>query len=392
MTQDTQTVEFWRRRISEAAAVNRHDPRRAALGHLGVPDLLAFALRSARILEAHVKPGARVLDIGCGCGDLVPLLPRDVQYLGIDLVPDFIEEATKCYGKQGAKFMVGNIVDQQLLSRFKTDSRDVVIGANASGVIRGGAGSRAWWMMLKELVRIAGKAIFWSFQHSSPEVWERDPEGNPRMAAEAVVAEGVSEYYSPDNLSNIYPYLPREPKWLLLGGPADAREAQTAVEKWPGIKVVGVDPNPDVIEWQKLHAWPDGHPLVWAALHESVGTVPMSNTGSTLRHGQVSQEPVACGAPLPTVPSVTWDYLDSVHGPFEDAILWMDIEGSELEALQGAAGLLARNAVMLVNVELQARVKKKNKALEHLLLKHGFKVVHDWNDSPACRDRIYVRK
>src|SRR5207244_11987481 len=49
---------------------------------------------------------------------------------------------------------------------------------------------------------------------------------------------------------------------------------------------------------------------------------------------------------------ISWDRLDGMCGPFDRAVLWLDVEGSELRALRGAARLLARGAVDLVNVEV----------------------------------------
>lgn len=206
----------------------------------------------------------------------------------------------------------------------------------------------------------------------------------------------MTTYYSPGQLSVVYPFLTKEPKWLLLGGPADANEAQTAVAKWPGIKVVGVDPNPKVIQFQTENGWPEGAPLIQACLYDKVCDVPMADAGSDLRHAcayvpnRTGTEDMPSG--LPTYPSTTWDLLDAEHGPFEDAIMWMDIEGSELEALLGAKELFARKAILLVNVEMESRTDYKNVQAVQFLTDHGFKAVKDWNDSATCRDRIFVRQ
>ena len=209
----------------------------------------------------------------------------------------------------------------------------------------------------------------------------------------------MDEFYSPGHLATIYPFMEGlpEPEWLLLGGPADANEAQTVRERWPNIKVIGVDPNPDVIAWQLLHGWPDAQPLLCFALSDKVGTEIVAHTGEGLRSTQMychdPDDPLSVEQvqSLPTVPSTTWDYLDRIWGPFTNAILWMDIERSELKALQGARNLLARGAILLINVEEMSSHGGPEPYIGPFLAEYGFRRVHQWNASEHCRDRIYIR-
>ena len=57
------------------------------------------------LLAEHVKPlpGEKVLDIGCGPGDLLHYLP-DVKYTGFDLSPEYIKAAQKRFGNKGRFF------------------------------------------------------------------------------------------------------------------------------------------------------------------------------------------------------------------------------------------------------------------------------------------------
>ncbi|MGH8892879.1 MAG: class I SAM-dependent methyltransferase [Actinomycetes bacterium] len=62
-------------------------------------------------IDNHVrsKAGDRVLDIGCGPGDILEFLP-DVTYVGVDLSPLYIASATKKFGDRGT-FSVSGIDD-----------------------------------------------------------------------------------------------------------------------------------------------------------------------------------------------------------------------------------------------------------------------------------------
>ncbi|MGH3412884.1 MAG: class I SAM-dependent methyltransferase [Marmoricola sp.] len=63
------------------------------------------------LVDNHVRPrpGLRVLDVGCGPGDLVTYLPG-VAYTGSDLSSAYIAAAQRNYGHLG-RYEVGDVVD-----------------------------------------------------------------------------------------------------------------------------------------------------------------------------------------------------------------------------------------------------------------------------------------
>ena len=76
------------------------------------------------ILKDKIKNNYSILDVGCGLGDFYNYLIQNdihVDYYGVDLVPEFINQAKKTY--PGVKFEVRDILENS----FDNDSFDVVV-------------------------------------------------------------------------------------------------------------------------------------------------------------------------------------------------------------------------------------------------------------------------
>jgi SAM-dependent methyltransferase len=51
-----------------------------------------------------VGPHRRILDVGCGTAEILRFLPDDVEYVGFDASPEYIESARSRFGRRGTFF------------------------------------------------------------------------------------------------------------------------------------------------------------------------------------------------------------------------------------------------------------------------------------------------
>lgn len=200
--------------------------------------------------------------------------------------------------------------------------------------------------------------------------------------------------YNPGQFTTIYPYVRQTPHYLILGGPADGNEAQCAAREWPDIRVIGLEPSLRARRWQRMNGWNDRNPLLPYALSNRNGLGIMAFPDRGLN------DDIRCASMMPdrggirsVVATVTIDELDRAYGPFNRAILWLDIEGYELEALEGAESLFNKGGVDLVNLEILERRSEVTEKIKAFFDRHSFELVLRWNsESGPHHDRIYVPK
>lgn len=77
--------------------------------------------------------------------------------------------------------------------------------------------------------------------------------------------------YSPGQAYRLRTYLRKAPSWFILGGPADADEAQVVHRVWPTCKIVACEPNPEMLQYQKGNDFPASGILLPYALSDRCG-------------------------------------------------------------------------------------------------------------------------
>ncbi|MFA5056478.1 MAG: class I SAM-dependent methyltransferase [Opitutaceae bacterium] len=145
--------QFWRPRLRRALAQNEIH-RSVYDVNQGAWDNIQATHRE--LLAKLIPPGTRLLDAGCGYGALCEVLPQ-AEYVGIDLSPDFIQEARK--RNPGKAF---DVADLRKLP-FPDRSFDMCIARSLDGMVKDRLGTATWRLMETELLRVADRLLLLSY-------------------------------------------------------------------------------------------------------------------------------------------------------------------------------------------------------------------------------------
>ena len=106
MTEPILNPEYWRKRLIEARKEQIH----TSIFRCGYERWLEIEQVHKRILSEVVGKDMSILDVGCGYGRLLTLMPRHWKgiYWGVDLSEDFVHLARQTYPDRD--FFVGEIL------------------------------------------------------------------------------------------------------------------------------------------------------------------------------------------------------------------------------------------------------------------------------------------
>lgn len=195
--------------------------------------------------------------------------------------------------------------------------------------------------------------------------------------------------YEQGQVRHVFPFVRHGTEWFIIGGPADANEAQIFCREFHGVKAVGFEPNKTSLQRQREMDFPgDLHPYaLWSERTTMTISVPSGewphDSHQPHRMASVLRPFNDCSETY-EVECRTLDDLSDEFGPFTNAFLWIDIEESELECVKGASRLLASGDIYAVNAEV---LEFAEADIVNELAKHGFKEVHRWNTRTVSEGR-----
>lgn len=195
--------------------------------------------------------------------------------------------------------------------------------------------------------------------------------------------------YSPGQAKVLFDVWPEGVEWFVIGGPADANEAQTIHNQFPGIKCIGFEPHPILLQKQIELAFP-GIVYPYALMSED-GSVDFKMLIGKDNSSSVCRD-LGDNCNIIEVKTRSLDSLSEEFGPFTNIVLWIDIEHAELECLKGAKRLLESGQILMVNVEVFKEYMYQ--PIADYLAQYGLVEVKRWNEGvmPGMSDVIFKRE
>ena len=179
---------------------------------------------------------------------------------------------------------------------------------------------------------------------------------------------------------HVIPFLKFTPRWFIDCGPGSGAEAEEIREKWPEVSILGLDPSPIGFEAASiLFPADENSRLLNVGVWEHDCRLALRKPDDLL-HSTFRELP----GKTVEVTARSLDSLDKEFGPFDNALLWIDIEGSEERALLGAKELMERGAIKAINIEVNSTTAE---VLHPLLTRYGFSKLRTYFDQGHGRSR-----
>lgn len=176
--EDIYNPDYWKKRLQKAPLDELH----RAVFITDKANWLNIAHKHKRILERLVLPNESVLDIGCGWGRLLNLLPKSWigQYVGVDLSPDFIGMARQQYPDRTfwegpAEVVLPQIQDQIYPAKF-----DWTVLVSVRPMIQRNCGGQVWDEIEVEIRKVTRRILYLEYDsHDEGEIVIIDPTLQP---------------------------------------------------------------------------------------------------------------------------------------------------------------------------------------------------------------------
>lgn len=205
-----------------------------------------------------------------------------------------------------------------------------------------------------------------------------------------------------DQVSVLFDLWPESAEWFVIGGVADGLEAQAVKLQFPNVQCIGFEPQPRYVAEQRSLWFHTGYlheMALWSARQTLEFALPVNATPKSAGVLGLDRPDLGKGrewqpATRTQVQADTLDNLSEQYGPFTNAVLWLDVEGAEVEALKGARRLLESGQVLLANVETFAHTNLPE--VNRLLDAGGLILERVWNIGREAgrdaQDYIYRRR
>lgn len=158
---------FWKERLERARYMNA-GAIHPAIYDTSYSNWMEIQRVHGEILPRLLHPyrGVKLLDAGCGYGALYELLPEGINYAGVDISPDFLEEARRLLPENSSRrFLRADLRDLP----FPDDSFDIAVCRSIDGMVKDNMGVNAWRKMEAELLRVANRLVL--LNYSQPDLF-----------------------------------------------------------------------------------------------------------------------------------------------------------------------------------------------------------------------------
>lgn len=191
--------------------------------------------------------------------------------------------------------------------------------------------------------------------------------------------------------------IPGRPQTFVdMGVGYENSEAWACKSKWPKCRIIGFEACDTVYE--KIKSEYPGELLPYA-VGESMGTISgfqYKQGGKYVDSWQPAPVSVLKGAQKnaaveKVVTSVTMDHICTEYKITEPVILWVDIEGGELDMLRGASTVLSSGIISGMCIEIWSKQRyqtHKLKDVVDLLSKYGYNLMKSHWDN----DYIFIKE